>query len=281
MSFAALSLALVLAGPAPAAGGGGARVRWERGIDEAVKAARQAQRPIMVDFWAEWCSWCRRLDLTTYRDPVVTRLLGDFVAVKVNTEGTPREVAFAGRYDVTSLPTIAFFSPEGRPLLRLTGFQGPGQFPATLEVARALGTRVIGWEASLQKNPDDAAALTALGLHLYEQEAYQDSSSLLVRAARHDGSLPAAERKRTRMLLAVMLNHDRRHAESEALIKEALELRPATELDAKLLYILAKTYTATQRVEEARATLRRVLDTYPRSPVADKARETLVALERR
>ncbi len=118
MSLAALSLALVLSAPGPSQAAGAQRVRWERGIDEAVKAARQAQKPIMVDFWAEWCSWCRRLDLTTYRDPLVVRLLGDFVALKVNTEGTPREQAFAARYDVTSLPTIAFFSPEGRPLLR-------------------------------------------------------------------------------------------------------------------------------------------------------------------
>ncbi len=280
MSLAALSLALVLSAPGPSQAAGAQRVRWERGIDEAVKAARQAQKPIMVDFWAEWCSWCRRLDLTTYRDPLVVRLLGDFVALKVNTEGTPREQAFAARYDVTSLPTIAFFSPEGRPLLRLTGFQGPGQFPSTLEVARALGTRVIGWESALQKNPEDGAALTALGLHLYEQESYEDSSELLARAVRHDAALPAAERKRTRMLLAVMLNHERQHGESEALLKEALELRPPGELDAKLLYILAKTYTAIGRVSEARATLRRVLDGYPRSPVAEKARESLVALER-
>ncbi len=159
-------------------------------------------------------------------------------------------------------------------------FQGPGQFPSTLEVARALGTRVIGWESALQKNPEDGAALTALGLHLYEQESYEDSSELLARAVRHDAALPAAERKRTRMLLAVMLNHERQHGESEALLKEALELRPPGELDAKLLYILAKTYTAIGRVSEARATLRRVLDGYPRSPVAEKARESLVALER-
>lgn len=280
MSLAALSLALVLAAPGPAQGPGTARVRWERGIDEAVRAARLGQKPIMVDFWAEWCSWCRKLDLTTYRDPVVANLLGDFVALKVNTEGTPREREFASRYEVTSLPTIAFFSPEGRPLLRLTGFQGPGQFPSTLELARALGTRVIGWETALQKKPDDGAALTALGLHLYEQEFYDESRELLARAVKHDEGLPTPERKRTRMLLAVMLNHERRQAESEALLKDALALRPAGDLDAKLLYILARTYTSAGRLDEARATLQRVLDAYPRSPVAEKARESLVALDR-
>src|SRR5207247_5601054 len=130
MTTLCLPLALLLAGPAGTPQP--QRIRWERNLDEAVKAARTAQRPLMVDFWAEWCGWCRRLDQTTYRDPNVVHLSAAFVAVKVDTEGTQREVEFAGRYNVSSLPTIVFLSPEGRPLLRIDGYQAPGVFPQTL-----------------------------------------------------------------------------------------------------------------------------------------------------
>ena len=102
-------------------GGGGhgpAGIRWERKFEDALKKARAARKPVMIDFWAQWCGWCHRLDKTTYVDPAVLKLAEDFVAVKVNTEGEPRDVAVAIRYDVSSLPPIMVVSPHGRPIAR-------------------------------------------------------------------------------------------------------------------------------------------------------------------
>ena len=61
-----LALALLLAGPTPAKG-----VQWEKNFDQAMELAAKHDMPVMVDFWADWCGWCHRLDRTTYVDPVV------------------------------------------------------------------------------------------------------------------------------------------------------------------------------------------------------------------
>src|SRR5262245_22621205 len=170
MSLLSVScVALLLAGH----GGGKPEmgIKWERSFEEALKKARAARKPVMIDFWAEWCGWCHRLDQTTYVDPRVVRMSEDFVAVKVDTEGGARQAQIAERYDVGGqLPSIVFTSPQGRVLLKITGFQGPGQFPATLEKAREIGARVMAWESVLDDDPNDAMALMRLGTHLYEQE---------------------------------------------------------------------------------------------------------------
>jgi len=275
----ALAAIALLAGPHAEPAGG---VRWERNWEQAVKKAQAAHKPLLIDFWADWCGWCRRLDRTTYLDPTVVRLAQEFVAVKVNTEGAPREVAIAARYEVGTLPTILFISPSGRPVHRLTGYQGPGQFPLTLEQARVSAAKVMAWEAVLERSPGDAAALLGLASHLFDQEAYAESRGLLDRAIHADAQRPAPQRKQARLLLAVMLKtYDENFVGAEALLKEGLAIAPAGEMDPSLLYALGKTYLAWGRRDQARATFQEIVASHAESPVAQKARETLVALDRR
>ena len=255
-------------------------VHWEHNFDVAKKKARDARKPLLVDFWADWCTWCHRLDRTTYVDPMVVKLADDFVAVKVNTEGTPREAAVALEYDVTSLPTIAFLSPAGHPILRLRGYLGPGQFPESMLEAREQAAKVMDWEVALEKNPKDAAALFGLGRHLYKQEVYAESRELLSQATAVDAPQPAANRKLARLLLASLTStYGQKYAEAEAILKEALAIEPANEYDAKLLYVLGKNYLAWGKKTEAKAAFQEIVKTHAESPVAEKARETLVALD--
>jgi thioredoxin-like negative regulator of GroEL len=273
---AALALTLLLAGPTSAKG-----IQWEKSFDEAMKKAEKSEQPVIVDFWAEWCGYCHRLDRTTYVDPVVAEKAKSFVAVKVDTEGSRKEMEIRDRYRVLHLPTILFLSPRGRQVLRVNSFIGPGRFPYVMDKALAEAQRVSAWEKALDEDPDEAGALFALGQHLFEQEYYEESEELLARAAANDGDRPAHERRQTRFLLAALRHVHRRYAEAEILIKEALTLDPEGADQPRLLFMLGRTYVSWGRHEMGMETLQVIVREHPQSPMAQKAKETLVILERK
>jgi len=273
----AFTLALLLAGHPLLAGEG---IRWERDFQTAMRHATVSGKPIVIDFWADWCGWCERLDQTTYIDPLVVKLSKQFVAVKVDTEGSPAQVAIAIQYGVTSLPTIAFLSPSGRQLLRVTGYQGPGVFPLTLEKALLVAERITKWEKQLSRHPNDAESLHHLGVHVFEQSFYDESRELLYRAAKLDRKRPVKERKLNRLLLGVVQTYDRRFAMAENLFAEALRLKPHGEQDAQILYFMGRTYLKWGRELDAKKVMLEIIEEHEHSPVADKARATLTVLRR-
>ena len=277
---------LLLAGVKPAGPAPQPAVKWEECFEVAQLKARKSGKPMVVDFWAGWCGWCDRLNATTYVEPSVVKAAQDFVAVKVDTEGTDAERAVAERYEVTSLPTILFLSPEGRQLVRVNGFQSGYVFSRSMKEALSIAGAVIEWEQALARDPGDARALGALGEHLYEtgmqlgqQQCLDEARELLLQAVMRDHKQPIVDRRRSRMLLAILENADRRFDAAERLVKDALSLKPGDEDDAaRLLFVLGRTYLSAGRTDESVATFQIIVREYPQSPLAQKARETLVNL---
>ena len=117
-----LVVALSLAAPIPAA----EAPFQDLTFDQALAAAKQSRKIVMIDFFTTWCGPCKRLDKVTWKDAAVVKWLGETtVPLKIDAE---KEVALAKRMGVVSYPTIAFVKPDGTKIDAIIGFKPPEEF---------------------------------------------------------------------------------------------------------------------------------------------------------
>ncbi len=110
---------------------GVAGIEWASDHEVAWARARAENRPMIVDFTAEWCLACKELEHRTFVDERVRAEMGRFVTVRVDaTELTPAIEALFSRYGVQGLPAVAFVDSKGAILMtpRVTGFMSAAQF---------------------------------------------------------------------------------------------------------------------------------------------------------
>ncbi len=111
----------------------GPGVTWKPYTEETLKEAQSLKKPVIIDFYATWCTPCRELEEVTFHQPDVVRLAEkDFTMVKVDVTkgGNPYHEELLKKYDVKGVPTIVFLDSDGkeRTDLRLVDFMPADKF---------------------------------------------------------------------------------------------------------------------------------------------------------
>lgn len=112
-------------------------VLWEPYSDQKVAEAQKAGRPVLLDFYADWCIPCHELDNNTYTNPDVIAALQKFTRLKVNMTDADNDKsqATAEKFGIVGVPSVLFIAPDGKEVTeaRITGFTPPGEFIALMK----------------------------------------------------------------------------------------------------------------------------------------------------
>jgi len=112
------------------------RVRSAAELDGLLSAA--GGRPVMLDFYADWCVACKEMEhLTFNQPPVQSRLAGALLLQADVTANSDEDKALLKRFGLFGPPGIVFFDAAGREKAgtRVVGFQAPQEFDASLTSA--------------------------------------------------------------------------------------------------------------------------------------------------
>ncbi len=105
---------------------------WEIYSPEKLEMAVNEGKPVMIDFYADWCIPCRELDRITFTDDEVIESTQNMVRLKVDLTNfdSPESEALRQQYEIAGVPTIVFLDPSGNEVrnARVVGFLRPADF---------------------------------------------------------------------------------------------------------------------------------------------------------
>jgi len=162
----------------------------------ALKAAAESGKLVLVDIWADWCTWCTRLDEKVFTTPEFAEAAKDFVLLKIDSDANKGYLEKTGQ---RGLPTTAFLTPDGKVYFARAGYMWTPAYVAMMKLVNET------W-----KTGGDAGELAAK-----TQKLDEDNMEPEVKAMMEEG-----ERRRAEA--------ERRQAEAAA---KAEELVKATGLD--------------------------------------------------
>lgn len=114
-----------------------AAIQWKKSsYADALAEASKKDTVVMIDFYTDWCGWCKKLDSDTYPDPAVAERAAKMVSLKIDAE-KGEGPQLAQKYQVSGFPMILFLDKTGRVVHQVVGYLPPAEFAAEMDKALA------------------------------------------------------------------------------------------------------------------------------------------------
>lgn len=131
-------------------------------FDKGLQASANESKPVLIDFYTEWCHWCKVLDEKTFADETVKKYMDDhFVRIKVHAEEQNDEQTYQGNtytsaelaraFRVTGYPALAFLDKNQEIVTLIPGYLPPEKFINVLKyIKEECYTQDISFEQYLE-----------------------------------------------------------------------------------------------------------------------------------
>src|SRR5581483_6848332 len=242
-------------------------IYWFKDMDRAIEAATKENKPMMVEFWADWCAACKVMEKEIYPDPKLSAAIREkLVAVRINYD---LQQELVHKYNVPALPYIVFTNSYGTELLHQRGIIEAPDLTAVVNALPADVSELNRLDRGLQEDKNNVQNLVAMGREMRRSGFYESSSNYYNRALKQDAIKKDAA-QREAILYDIGLNalelQDGKQAIS--VFERCLKEFPKSARRPDFLLGVSKAYAIEDKKDKAQKSLDALFEGFPDSPAA-------------
>lgn len=216
-------------------------------FDDAVAVANKENKVLMIDFYTDWCVWCKELDKKVYTDLEVSEFANqNFINLKIDAE-KGNGIELAKLYKIIGYPTILFLNGKKEEVDRIYGYFPPKEFLKRIQDISAGINTFDSIKKALAETPDNPELNYKLAKKYIDNGGEpEDILSYLQNVVINDPANISGYKDDALLLIAVASgNLDN--------IKKFIEDNPESDvLKNALVYLAEKLYQETNNYEEAK-----------------------------
>jgi TolA-binding protein len=255
----------------------GSEISWARTLTDA-KATAGGSKLIIVDLYAEWCGWCKKMDVDTWIDPRVTALQARYVFLKLDAERDPDGIEMQRKFMITGFPTVLVLNPDGTEFDRLEGYLPADRFLSQLEKSTSNPEALGNLKVAEAREPGNVELRFKTARKLMDGKSYEEAQSRFERIVNDDQENKSGFTPNALFYLGVCQATRRQSEQALATIdrmrsqfQSADKIPEATLLSGEILMNMGKKDKARSRFQE-------FLSKYPKHRLAEEAKQLLSEL---
>ena len=253
---------------------------WLSSLDKALQAAEATDQLLLVDLFAEWCVWCKRLDDEVYSTKEFRDFAEDMTLLRVDTEDGAEGTELQQRYGVISLPTTLVLNSKLVKVGEIAGFAQAAAYVERIEqVIEAYRELEKGFEHYSRST--DPKVLTTLASEFHQRGDGERSAQIYLQMLSLD-SLTSEEENWVRFQLSDSLRISKEFdlaAEHLANARRQAKASEEKELLERIDLLAGEIALDRGDCTQARIAFEAFLGKHPASDLRQYARQALLDLD--
>jgi TolA-binding protein len=261
---------LVLACALPLCADG--KVNWYSSFDKALADAKKNSKPIFVDVYTDWCTWCHKLDADVYSTPQFAEAMQNYIPVKLNAEDEKEGTRFAEKYQVDGFPMLIVTDSGGAVTNRIGGYMEADALIKDID-------QIQGLLLQEKNKPDDIQSTFELAREYLNRDMYTGAEVRFEQVIASPRATPT-QKEESQFSLALTEYYQRKLQQALGTVEVYKKNYPNQKSGEDVLLLLSQLQIEMNANDKATATLKEFLRKYPKSENVSRAQQVLDLLQK-
>lgn len=249
---------------------------WITDYDRAVRQAGGSNKHIIVEFYTDWCEWCRKMEDSTFRDPQVVAMQERYLFARINAE---LDTATATRFRIGGYPTVILLEKSGNEVDRILGYVPTEEFVTTMDnYLQGVGT-LWALEQENREDRNNPEIIYAIARKHMSRGNFGDARSNFDRVLSLDSKNESGVADSAQFALALLHRKERSWYKAAEEFRKVVEDYPESKLREDAQIYIGWLYGKAGDAKEALKSYRAFLKEFSKSSEKDWVEGQIESLE--